>query len=200
MRQTSETSPISVYRVDLVSTDNILVGIWSDVYYKKEILRTEYLFLLFVGCQYTHRIRKVQYNCKRNPWPESASELYRPSDRRLSAKLVPTFYGQRVPRGQRDGSLRLYSRFSIPKPLRFSFKAALQLYSRGWVDPVPEPLLLRKSGSAENRTRTPGSVPRNSDHWTTEVVYFLLHNIYKFSSYLTGNTIHPRSVARNSDH
>jgi hypothetical protein len=25
------------------------------------------------------------------PWSESASELYRPSDRRLSAKLVPTF-------------------------------------------------------------------------------------------------------------
>jgi hypothetical protein len=25
------------------------------------------------------------------PWPETASELYRPSDRRLSAKLVPTF-------------------------------------------------------------------------------------------------------------
>jgi hypothetical protein len=25
------------------------------------------------------------------PWPEYASELYRPSDRRLSEKLVPTF-------------------------------------------------------------------------------------------------------------
>jgi hypothetical protein len=25
------------------------------------------------------------------PWPESARKLYRPSDRRLSAKLVPTF-------------------------------------------------------------------------------------------------------------
>jgi hypothetical protein len=25
------------------------------------------------------------------PWPESASELYRLSDRRLSAKIVPTF-------------------------------------------------------------------------------------------------------------
>jgi hypothetical protein len=25
------------------------------------------------------------------PWPQSASELYRPSERRLSAKLVPTF-------------------------------------------------------------------------------------------------------------
>jgi hypothetical protein len=25
------------------------------------------------------------------PWPESASELYRPSNHRLSAKLMPTF-------------------------------------------------------------------------------------------------------------
>jgi hypothetical protein len=36
------------------------------------------------------------------------------------------------------------------------------LYSRGWVDPVPDPLLLRKSSSAGNRTRTSGSVARNS--------------------------------------
>jgi hypothetical protein len=28
---------------------------------------------------------------KQNPWPESASELNRPNERRLSAKLVPTF-------------------------------------------------------------------------------------------------------------
>jgi hypothetical protein len=28
---------------------------------------------------------------KKTPWSESASELHRPSDRRLSAKLVPTF-------------------------------------------------------------------------------------------------------------
>jgi hypothetical protein len=28
---------------------------------------------------------------KKTAWPESASELCRPSDRRLSAKLVPTF-------------------------------------------------------------------------------------------------------------
>jgi hypothetical protein len=32
------------------------------------------------------------------------------------------------------------------------------------VDPVPDPLLLRKSGRAENRTRTSGSVARNCDH------------------------------------
>jgi hypothetical protein len=28
---------------------------------------------------------------KNTPWPQSASKLYRQSDRRLSAKLVPTF-------------------------------------------------------------------------------------------------------------
>jgi hypothetical protein len=39
------------------------------------------------------------------------------------------------------------------------------------VDPVPDPLLLRKSASAENNlTQTSGSVARNSDHYTTEVV------------------------------
>jgi hypothetical protein len=31
------------------------------------------------------------YKKKKTPWPESASELYQPSDRRLSAKRLPTF-------------------------------------------------------------------------------------------------------------
>jgi hypothetical protein len=39
------------------------------------------------------------------------------------------------------------------------------------VDPVPDPLLLRKSGSAGNRSRTSVSVARNSDHKTIEAVY-----------------------------
>jgi hypothetical protein len=49
------------------------------------------------------------------------------------------------------------------------------------VDPVPDPLLLRKkkSGSAGNRTRTSGSVARNFDHWTTEAVI----HIYKYKSF-----------------
>jgi hypothetical protein len=38
------------------------------------------------------------------------------------------------------------------------------------VDAVPDPLLLRKSGSTGNRTRTSESVARNSDHYTTEAV------------------------------
>jgi hypothetical protein len=46
----------------------------------------------------------------------------------------------------------------------FSFQIVPQLYSWGWVDPVPDPLLLRKSGSARNRTQTSGSVARSSNH------------------------------------
>jgi hypothetical protein len=68
------------------------------------------------------------------------------------------------------------------------------------VNPVPDTLLLKNLVVPENGIRTSGSVGRNSDHQTTEAVYFLLHNIYKFSSYLTGNTIHLQTVARNSDH
>jgi hypothetical protein len=35
----------------------------------------------------TADLRQVE----KNPWPESASELHRPSERRLLAKLAPTF-------------------------------------------------------------------------------------------------------------
>jgi hypothetical protein len=52
----------------------------------------------------------------------------------------------------------------------FFFQVAPQLYSRGWVDPVPDPLLLIKCGSSWDRTRTSGSAARNSDHSTTEAV------------------------------
>jgi hypothetical protein len=38
------------------------------------------------------------------------------------------------------------------------------------VDPVPDPLLVRNSGIAGNRTRTSGSVARNYDHETIEAV------------------------------
>jgi hypothetical protein len=80
---------------------------------------------------------------------------------------VPTFAERGVPRGQRDGSLRPYSWFSRPKSLLFLSSSSSVVYSRGWVDPVPDPLLLRKSDRTGNRTRTSGSVTRNSDHYTT---------------------------------
>jgi hypothetical protein len=109
-------------------------------------------------------------------------------------------------RGERDGSLRPQSRFSISQPLLFlsnipSFVLTRlsgprfwqrlvsnpdlwicsqelcpldhrggQLYSQGRVDPVSDPLLLRKSSSVGNRTRTSGSAARNFHHQTTESI------------------------------
>jgi hypothetical protein len=70
----------------------------------------------------------------------------------MSAKLVPTFakrgchvVSATEPRGRILG---------FPDRSRYCFfQVAPQLYSRGWVDPVPDPLLLRKSGIARNRNR-----------------------------------------------
>jgi hypothetical protein len=81
------------------------------------------------------------------PLNKSASKLYRPSDRSLSAKFVPTF-GDRGcsvvsaidPHGRILGF--------IDQSRYYFFQVAPQLYSRGWVDP----LFLEKSGSGGNRT------------------------------------------------
>jgi hypothetical protein len=80
----------------------------------------------------------------------------------LVGEVIANLCGQRVPRGQSDESLRPYSRFSRQEPLLF-YQVASQLYSWGWVDPVPDPLLFF-SGSAGNGTRAFGSVAKNSDH------------------------------------
>jgi hypothetical protein len=86
-----------------------------------------------------------------------------PSDCRMSAKLVPTVEdrGCHVV-NVTDHYGRILS--FIDRSRYFAFQVAPQLYSRGWADPVPDTLLLRKSDSAGNRTRTSGSVARNSDH------------------------------------
>jgi hypothetical protein len=100
---------------------------------------------------------------KNPPWPESASELYQLSDRLLSTKLVPTFSD----RGHHVVSVTdFYGRILslLDRSRYFFFQVAPQLYSRGSVDPVPDPLLLRKSGSTKNRIQTSGSAARNSDH------------------------------------
>jgi hypothetical protein len=58
-----------------------------------------------------------------------------------------------VSRGQRNGSPRPLELGFLDRSRYFSIQVACQLSSRGWVDPIPDPLLLRKSGSAGNRTR-----------------------------------------------
>jgi hypothetical protein len=53
---------------------------------------------------------------------------------------------------QRNGSPRPLISVFRTRSRYFPIQVASQLSSRGWVDTVPDPLLLRKSGSAGNRT------------------------------------------------
>jgi hypothetical protein len=67
---------------------------------------------------------------KQTPWPESASELYRPSDRCLSAKSVPTFVdsGCHVVNVTEPYSHNLGF---LDRSRYFYFQVSPQLYSRG---------------------------------------------------------------------
>jgi hypothetical protein len=107
-----------------------------------------------LSLNYVGYSRPSAYNKLNNltPWLWSASELYRPSDRRIPAKLMPNFVdrGCRVVRATYP--LGRWSRFSRPRAANFSIQVAPQLSSWSWVNPVPDPLLLRISGSVGNRT------------------------------------------------
>jgi hypothetical protein len=105
--------------------------------------------------------RESVHESQSNYPTESASELYRQSDRRLSAKWLPTFED----RGCHVVSVMdPYGRILgfLDRSRYFFYQVAPQLYSRSWVDPVPDPLSFF-SGSAGNRTRASGSVANNSD-------------------------------------
>jgi hypothetical protein len=67
--------------------------------------------------------------------------------------LVPTFVYRGVSRGQRSGSPMVVNLSFLDRSRYFSFKSLLIYPFKVWVDPVPDLLLLRKSGSAGDRTR-----------------------------------------------
>jgi hypothetical protein len=66
---------------------------------------------------------------------------------------VPTFVDREVSRGQRGRSPAVVNLSFLDRSCYFSFRQLLIYSHKGRVDPVPDPLLLRKSGSAGNRTR-----------------------------------------------
>jgi hypothetical protein len=68
-----------------------------------------------------------------NSVPLVRERTIRPSDRRLSAKWVPTFADRGVSHGQRDGSLRPWSRFPRPEQLLFiSSSSSIVLNEAEW--------------------------------------------------------------------
>jgi hypothetical protein len=75
------------------------------------------------------------------PRSESARELHRPRDRCFSAKLVTTLACHVVSVADPCGRILGF----LDRSRYFFFQVAPQLYSRGSVDPVPDPLLLRTS-------------------------------------------------------
>jgi hypothetical protein len=98
---------------------------------------------------------------KKTPWSESASELYRPSDRRLSAKWLPTFadrvchvVGVTDSYGHILGFLDRSRYFSIKQFLSCTHEAQWTPFQTNYFFP----------GSAGKRTRASGSVAKNSDH------------------------------------
>jgi hypothetical protein len=142
----------------------ILPASLTSVYVFMNFSLLEYCSYLPYPVHYSNLRAKliISFHGFNTPWPESASELYRPSDRRLLAKLVPTFADRRchvVSVTDPHGRILAF----LYRSHYVFFHVAPQLYSRGWVDPVPDPLLLSNSGNTENRTRTSGSVARNSD-------------------------------------
>ena len=63
-----------------------------------------------------------QMHKQKTPWPLSASELYRESSRRRSAKLVPTFADRGVSRGRRNGSPTAVNLCFLDRSRYFLFK------------------------------------------------------------------------------
>jgi hypothetical protein len=61
---------------------------------------------------------------KQTPWPESASELYRQSDSRLSAKLALTFADRGVSSSQRGGSPTAVISVFLDRSRYFFFQVA----------------------------------------------------------------------------
>jgi hypothetical protein len=64
----------------------------------------------------------VQRQTNKTPWPEAASEVYRPSDRCLYAKLVPPSADRGVSRSQRGGSSTAVISVFYTEAATFSFK------------------------------------------------------------------------------
>jgi hypothetical protein len=133
-----------------VSVTFLVVGLWRRKFSRQNLQKL---------AKFRSRTDFLPQTYK-NPWPESASQLHRPRDSRLSAKLVLTFADRRCCMVNVTDS---YGRipFSRPEPLLFlSSSSSIVLTSRS--GPLSNPLL-RKSGSAGNRTRTFGYVARSNE-------------------------------------
>jgi hypothetical protein len=109
------------------------------------------LQLLFDLCFVTrlYRLKEKTYSLALSPrakYTDWATATFR-------RNLVPTFVDRGVSCGQRGGSPVVVNLSFLDRSRYFSFKWLLIYPRKGWVDPVSDPLSLRKSGNVGNRTR-----------------------------------------------
>jgi hypothetical protein len=143
-------------------------AVWSDnvsPYLHRELQHTQTMHPNSISI--LTGLRNGRQNNQDSTWSRgragSLPHSIQTGDRRLFTKLVPTF----ADRGCHVVSMTDPYRHILgllDRSRYCFFQVAPQLYSRGWVNPISDPLLLRKSGSAGNRTRTSGSGTRNSEH------------------------------------
>jgi hypothetical protein len=74
-------------------------------------------------------------------------------------------------RGQCGGNPTAFNLSFLDWSHYFFFQVPPHLFSRAQVDPVPDPLLLQKSGSAVIEPGISGFAARESGHKTTEAVF-----------------------------
>jgi hypothetical protein len=119
---------------------------WAWLTFARKLQKTQFLIYTLL---WSWKLRKFGQNyltikCKgKTQWSEYASELDRPRDLRLSAKLVPTFSDRGcyvVSATDPYGGILGF----LDRSRYFFFQVAPQLYPRGWLDPVPETLLSQK--------------------------------------------------------
>jgi hypothetical protein len=143
---------LSIYTIILVRFPNIFVQLANKRGFKKYIYSTI----------------SVKLELKINHFSNQTNSVAWARDRTIPNELTPLvgevsanflrIEGCRVISAA--DALRPYSRFSSQEPLLF-YQVAPQLYSRGRVDPVPDPLL-GKPSSPGNRTQTSGSVAKQT--------------------------------------
>jgi hypothetical protein len=126
----------------------------EEKYAQGQLVNKSYVWLLYLPLVLTLRTLQFTNTETTNSVAFSPQVIYTDwATATCWRNLVPTFADRVVSRGQRGGSPTVVNLSFLDRSRYFSFKYLLIYPHNGWVDPVPDPPLLRKSGSAGNRTR-----------------------------------------------
>jgi hypothetical protein len=112
----------------------------------------------------------------------------------LVGEVNANIWGKRVSCGQSNGSPLPYSQF-LDRSRYFFFQVAPQLCSRGWLEPVPDPLHLTILVAPGIEPGTSGSLARTTrPHSVTIYIYIY---IYIYTIYYNNSLLHLHSCRQS---